>query len=368
MKKRIACISHSLEIGGGELAFLEMVRSLENYDVVAIVPDVQGSLQAMTTQREVLQIVQPMDWWFGEPLTLKQKIKLLRNVGRQVYQLRNILMRECIDVVIVNTIASPVGALAAKMANIPCVWFLHELADDPPYRLQLGDKFSKKLVGRLADKVVCNSHYTMEHYEQYIDARKMSVAYQAVDMIVPKITTTSLGLLRVGIVGRMSIQKNQLFAVQTVATMEGVILRVAGADNNEYATQLQEEVEKLQCGDKVEFCGVVNDMADFYSTVDVVFACGKRETLGRSVIEAMKCGKAVVTAHDCGYKELIEDGKTGVIFEVDNIESAQVAIEQMKDEVLRMRLAKNAQIWANETFNIQQFGCSMRDIIEQCVK
>jgi len=100
------------------------------------------------------------------------------------------------------------------------------------------------------------------------------------------------------------------------------LLLVGGGPMDDYLKGL---ADKLLLGDRVIFTGRVphNKVQDYYNLVDIFVYPRKKMRLTDLVtplkpLEAMAQHKLVAASDIGGHRELIEDGKTGVLFEPDN--------------------------------------------------
>jgi glycosyltransferase involved in cell wall biosynthesis len=85
-----------------------------------------------------------------------------------------------------------------------------------------------------------------------------------------------------------------------------------------------------------------NDVASAYRGLDVVVHASERpEPFGRTIVEAMACGRAVVVARAGGAEELFEDGRSGLGFRPgDAADLARALLTLARDEALRADLAR----------------------------
>jgi L-malate glycosyltransferase len=70
----------------------------------------------------------------------------------------------------------------------------------------------------------------------------------------------------------------------------------------------------------VEFTGFVDDMSEFYRSLDVYILASKSEGLGSSLLEAAACGAVPIGTKTGGIVEVIEDGVDGFLHEYGNTE------------------------------------------------
>jgi len=85
---------------------------------------------------------------------------------------------------------------------------------------------------------------------------------------------------------------------------------------------------------------------------DAVVLASKRETFGLVLIEAMQVGTAVIGANSGGVVEIIDDEKTGLLFESQNHESLAMSIEKLVNSPeLISTIAKSGQNKCDEKFS-----------------
>ena len=71
-------------------------------------------------------------------------------------------------------------------------------------------------------------------------------------------------------------------------------------------------------GERVRFLDSAADLRQIYAMADCVLAPARSEAVPEGVLEAMAMGKAVLASDVGGHRELIENGKTGLLFEAEN--------------------------------------------------
>lgn len=87
-----------------------------------------------------------------------------------------------------------------------------------------------------------------------------------------------------------------------------------------------------------------NDLPSYYSMVDVFVHPSLRDGMPNAVLEAMACEKAVIATAIGGIKDVLEDGKNGVMVNVNDTNMlAQKITELLDDPKKRETLGKNAR-------------------------
>jgi glycosyltransferase involved in cell wall biosynthesis len=77
----------------------------------------------------------------------------------------------------------------------------------------------------------------------------------------------------------------------------------------------------------------------------------------------MKIGKPIVGARSGGTVDLIQDGTTGLLFELGSIDDLVEKLARLyRDGVFRMQLGQRAQEWASRTFTSEQFTAALLSV------
>lgn len=242
---------------------------------------------------------------------------------------------------------------------------------------------SRRIVGkflrnacRMPDVVVANSRAVAADWKMCIPAVANIVLHNSVS--IPSLDAKADGAgnlfgpnpghaLRVGLVGSYAKWKgHQVFleAVRILAPLfppEKVQFFVIGGPL--YATggsqwtraELEKLADSLGILDRVGFFPHQTDVGPVYRGLDlVIHASTKPEPFGRTIVEGMAYGKAVVAALDGGVAEIIDDGKDALAFRLGNYDDmAQKIAMVLRDQELRTRLGVAGRQKALEHFSRQ---------------
>jgi glycosyltransferase involved in cell wall biosynthesis len=354
---KILCISHSSLDAGAERAFSEMIKvlSIEGNSVYCIFPGEGPLIEKCRSYIEGYAII-PMPWWFGRQLGPIGKLKLLRKIFLSALQVKKFIRKTGPKKIIVNTIAIPGPAIAGRLSSVPVYWFLHELGNDG-FSLLFGEKFSKRLVGFLAHRVVCNSQFTLSHYKAFIRPEKLSYAYQSVniDLDVKKLKSSTTNF---GLIGRLCLQKAQKEAVEAMLFMknEQVKLWLIGSDKNLYASELKSWISENGLNEKVIVTGETNNIGMVYARLDALVVCSRNESLGRTTIEAMKYGLPIIAPNAFGHSELIQDGLNGLHYQLGDSADLASKMKILTNLDTSSKMGEYGKTWADLHFNDQRYA------------
>lgn len=372
---RVCFISHTAARNGAEIALLELLQGLSKMDIrcLVFVPK-KGPLLAELDKLNIeWRVVSYPWWWKSRGKSLPRRIfRTLKSVAAAIRIAMMLRSWRC-DVVITNTVAVSAGAVAAWLARKPHVWHLHE----SPYRnsgitFDLGSRWALRLIDRLSALIVVVSHSVADEYSRYIKRDRIRVIYQSVTPATEVEEKRDVGDTRKSfqccMIGSIQPWKGQEEATKALSELvrRGVDahLFIVGDGKRLLTAALREQVRDCGLEQRVTFTGYVNKPSRFLHLSDVTLVCSKWEAFGRVIVEAMLAGKPVIaTANSGGTAELVEDGKTGLLYQGGNhIELADKIQHLYQDPKVRLTLGQAGYSWAIGRFTQEQYAKQMRDL------
>lgn len=155
--------------------------------------------------------------------------------------------------------------------------------------------------------------------------------------------------------------KGQNFALEAfhLAYKNNPLLRLkfVGGDmglkkNQNFKIELIEEAKRLQLADFVEFAEPTDKIKEEMRNADIVLNFSESESFSFICLEALFCGRAVISTDCGGPSEIIDHGKTGWIVPNKNIDAMKAAILKLAgDEGLRLRIAENGYVSVRSKFS-----------------
>jgi len=135
------------------------------------------------------------------------------------------------------------------------------------------------------------------------------------------------------------------------AVLPKALLLIVG--DGEERANLEALARDLHLGDAVRFVGAVpqRDVARYMWAADLFLSLNELSNVGNPLLEAMACGKAIVTLDVGDTRDLVRDGETGRLLSAGDAEAVATAvIDLARDPSLRRRLEEGAQRYAREHF------------------
>ncbi|TYS68423.1 N-acetyl-alpha-D-glucosaminyl L-malate synthase BshA [Sutcliffiella horikoshii] len=128
-------------------------------------------------------------------------------------------------------------------------------------------------------------------------------------------------------------------------------------------------VRELGLKDKVLFLGKQENLEDLYSISDLMLLLSEKESFGLVLLEAMACGVPSVGTKIGGIPEVIDDGVTGYLSDVGDVEDIAInAVKILDNANLHKEFAENAITRVKEHFSSRRIVEQYEDMYKQLIK
>ncbi|CAI1121321.1 glycosyltransferase [Serratia entomophila] len=200
--------------------------------------------------------------------------------------------------------------------------------------------FVERVLARKTDVIVCVSKY--EHDEAIkrgLDERKLKIIYNGVekpeDIIVEDDTSDeqSSDILNILFVGRIDYQKG-FDIVEQVAKKIGDKCKVVVVGGGVHSNP------ELYQAENIIYAGWVSkeNMASYYLNADVLLMPSRWESFGLVAVEAQSYGLPVVASRCSSLPEVVQEGCTGFLFPVGDVnEACRILLSLDKVELREMQ-------------------------------
>ena len=347
-KRRVAVVGHTAALSGGELAMARLMPAVNpDHEVTVILAEdgpLVGRLEAEGIEVEVLPMAErtrnmgrsSVVPGIGSIAAAFRTLRYSLVLARRLRELRP-------DVVHTNTLkAALYGGVAARLARTPeIIWHLRDrIAAD--YLPSSAVRLVRWAARCLPDGIVANSTATLETL-----GRLTVPSLVLPSPLEPTVTTQRSsrpdGGVRFGVIGRLAPWKGQMMFLEAFATAfpderggpTAVIVGSALFGEDDYVTNLEDEIARLGLADRVELLGFKEDIATVLSHLDVlVHSSLIAEPFGQVVIEGMGAGLCVVAANAGGPAETITDGVDGLLYEMANSQALTEVLRRVEDDAL----------------------------------
>lgn len=253
-----------------------------------------------------------------------------------------------------------------KILNIKVVWTV-DVAFYPKRNKLLEYWFIR--AAERADKIIAVSRFMKKNIiDTGVSKEKIALIYNGVNVnkkLLSKVFSQSRKI-KIGFIGKVSKEKGIvtfLKAAQKILShspsKEKAEFSVTGNIKNK--SLLSRYIDK-----KIIFRDWQDNLMPVYADLDIIVVPSLvEESFGFVAAEAMSCGKAVVVSNRGALPELVENNKSGIIFNAgDESELANLLINLIGNRQKVDELGKNAYFRARETFELEKMTEKTIDLYE----
>ncbi len=181
----------------------------------------------------------------------------------------------------------------------------------------------------------------------------------------------------VGLVGLLIPWKGQELFVDAAkilaAQLPNAVFAVVGGTPDEfqyYEAALRQKVQAAGLSERVVFTGHVSGMAQVYNGLNVVLSASTSpEPLGTVIIEAMTLARPLIAPNHGGAVEMIEDGRTGLLFNAGDADDLASKIALLhRDPALGLALGSAARAHALQAFAIREHVSQVEAVYDHVLK
>jgi glycosyltransferase involved in cell wall biosynthesis len=219
---------------------------------------------------------------------------------------------------------------------------------------------------RLAHGIVVNCRALRHHLEhdEGVSASKIHLCYNGLDASrFPLRTRAAGGAVVMGAVCALRPEKNLPALMRAFLRLRAqhrdIRLLIVGDGSEREVLARMANAESAA----VEFHPAVADVVPWFHRIDIFVLPSRSEALSNSLMEAMACGCAVVASNAGGSPELVDDGKTGLLFPAgDDAALAACLSRLISDPGLRQSLAGAGAERVRRDFTVDATTRRMADI------
>ena len=403
---KILFLNPLTELGGAERCLLDLMASLnETRSDLSLELAVggPGPLIAEAARLSVRVHIVPMPFAvaaFGDSAraatTLAGRMKLLgeatmAGAGALAYawKLRRLIRRIVPDVIHSNGIKCHILAAMAR-TDVPIVWHIRDQIGLRPVVAKALRFFSSR-----ASAAIAMSNIVERDARPVLGTLPIKVVYDEIDTnlycpgagngpwldALAGFEPSSVEVLRVGLIATYARWKGQDVFIDAAAHVPemagGASIRFYVIGGPIYETrgsqfsldELREHAKRCGVADRMGFVPFQTDVVDVYRSLDiVVHASTKPEPFGRTIAEAMACGRAVLLSRESGVAELVPASFGNMVTPGDADDLASAIRRLVDDAPLRNRLGSEGRALAVEVFSRVHLGGRVLRVLEDAVQ
>ncbi|HVT66054.1 MAG TPA: glycosyltransferase family 4 protein [Mycobacteriales bacterium] len=315
-RHRIVVFSHSPHLRGAERALLAIVRRTvaDGHDVVVICRG-KGPLLARLRELGATVHSHPMPPWLARksawPIFMVRALVGVLCLPRLVWLVRK--ARPCVTYT--NSLVTPQGAVATRIAGLPHIWHIREyVPGNETLRGHLSLRTIMRLTARLSVGRIAVSNAVAQQCEADGGARPVVVAAGldpgrfAGEPPEPD-AWLAAGEPAIAVVGSVSAAKGTDLAVAVLhelrRTNPAARLLIAGGGEPGFVRRVREWIDTGGDAEAVRIVDFVEDVRSVFSAADAVLIPSRHEAYGLVTLEALTAGVPVVGSASGATSELL---------------------------------------------------------------
>lgn len=300
-------------------------------------------------------------------------------------QLRRLIRGIQPDVIHSNGIKSHILAVLAG-GGVPVVWHIRDLISRRPVVAR-----ALRLASRRASAAIAISQLVERDARSILRDLPIHVIYDAIDTdefspgegngpwldALAGLPEAGPDTVRVGLIATYARWKGQDVFIDAIAGIPdatadrsvryyivgGPIYETRGSQFS--VEELRERAAKAGVADRIGFVPFQRDVVEVYRALDVVVhASTQPEPFGRTIAEAMSCGRAVVLSCESGSAELLPDTFAGKVSPNDADALANIVCRLLTEEGWRDQLAVIGRSLALRVFSRPQLGGQVLSVLK----
>lgn len=372
MKKKILFVTKALWIGGIETALVNLLNyfDYESYDVTLLVLHAElDMLERIPPKCRVLIADREKTYTFDTPYQYSRlhhlteetdnpsrfhrmmmwTVPILKWVENRLYirYIRSLMKEEHFDTAIIYSDVVAETAIRAIDAD-RFLMFYHHGAMRHVYHDQIAYK--------KCDKIIAVSENQANELKKFVPfaANKIISIHNLTDVdgirakaAQPTAEAFDKTKFNIVSVGRVSHEKGMDIAVRVCAK-----LVTDGFDNVRWwivgggpaMQEVKNTIAGTQMEDYVVLTGMRSNPYPYIRQADLYVQPSRFEGYPMTILEALVLGQPVVSTNNNGAKEILIDGKTGLLRKIDAIEIAQAVAMLLKDTEKHDLLKKNVRV------------------------
>lgn len=168
-------------------------------------------------------------------------------------------------------------------------------------------------------------------------------------------------------VGDLNENKNHLTLIKAVESLDNSNIKLLIAGVGERTEEYQSYIDRNSLADRVRLIGYRNDMKDLYSCADIYVHPSRREGLSVSAMEACAAGLPVIASCVRGLRDIIDDGKGGILCDPENSAEFAAAIKSLHETPELVETFSKYNIEKAKTYDLSVINGRVFDIYKDIV-
>lgn len=370
---KILFIGHEKELNGASKSMLELIKSFQDRHEITILTQYNKGEFINALQELNVKILYKRYYRWIERRNYKVRWFLYKirwflygnkKNERISHEIAEYVQKNKIDVIHTNSSVIDIGIRIKNLTNTKHLMHIREFGDKDfnmiPF-ISYDNLFQTMNLG--VDRFICISKAIDNHYSKL---KNKCIIYNGVSSTNKiSIERNFDRVINIIIAGRICEEKGQYIAVEAVVKLiengiNNLKLFLAGSGKIDIPEKYSSHFELL---------GYVNDLPSIRRKMHIEIVSSKAEAFGRVTVEGMLGGLVVVGSNSGGTPELIQDGKTGILFKCgDSDDLADKLTFLIKNPSIMKKISSTAQKYAINNFYIERCAVEIEQLYRELIQ
>jgi len=297
-------------------------------------------------------------------------IKLLLSL----FRIASYLSRERIDLVHTHcSIPGFVGRVAAWLAGVPVI--IHTVHgfhfhDRSPRWKRIFYVGIERFTGLVTHALLSQNQHDLEQAARYKIVPRDRLRYIGNGIKLDRFpgarpASSARGPLTITCVARFEPVKNHRMLFESARRLKerGHDFRIWLVGGGDLRSDYEGLCAKLGIGDRVQFLGYREDIPELLAQTDISVLTSVKEGIPRAILESMAMGIPVVATRVNGSREVVREGETGFMVELnDSVALSDVLERLITDPDLRTEIGQRAREVAHREYDETSIVESLKNI------
>jgi glycosyltransferase involved in cell wall biosynthesis len=205
-----------------------------------------------------------------------------------------------------------------------------------------------------------------------INGNKIRVIDSGIDVsgisVTPKTDQPASPVPVIGAVARLTYPKDPFTFIDAAKLLSdaGIACRFVWVGDGELMEEAQKRVRMLGLDRFVSFAGWQFNPLEWIASFDIFIHSSGYESFGYVIAEAMALAKPVVGSNVTGVRDLIQEGKTGYLFEYNNAEQMADRIKTLiTDRTLASEMGERARVRVEQYFTLDRMILDIQTLYQE---
>lgn len=374
---KILLLHSSSDLYGASKILLGIVHLLKkrNHQVWVVLSE-EGPLSSVLAEAGATVMYIRLGILRRKYVTPRGIINRIITIRKAKKQLQVFIIQQGIERVYSNTSGVLAGAFAAAACNVPHIWHVHEIIENPRwFKFLLG-----KWMTRYAKKIVVVSNAVKQSWQSVIPEHQLVVVHNGIDYSLyitkqaPIIHSEGSDENRfiIGMVGRVHYWKGQSYFIEIAGKLhqrypylQFIMVGDAFPGYEYLYKSLSDQIQQLHLQDVVKQMGFRNDIPAIMQSVNLfILPSQLPDPFPTVILEAMASEKPVIATEMGGALEMIDREITGDFIPPNAAEKAADIISKWIDKQKCYSAGKEARKRVLQKFSLENWENNLINIIE----